>query len=146
MNPVVKRIFALTAAALVLVMGLFTSFNHDLLQAILSSEQVGRYEMARIRETRSHEERGMTINGVRFPLPDGAAEFNSTAYPVPEGHTMFLARHSAWVHYLENQLPPDFLVYDQMGSLYFIRHAHSPLEIHIQVSMYTRHWVRILVS
>jgi hypothetical protein len=136
-----KRVFALTAAALILAMALFTSFFNDLLQAIMSSERVGRYEMSAILSARSNEERSIILGGMVFPLPNGAAEFANAVYPTPEHTVQFLVRAEAWRQYDESFLR--LHTADQMGSLIFV--AYGDTDVHIIMSMFTRTHRRILV-
>jgi hypothetical protein len=137
----IKRVLALTAAALVLVMALFSSFYYDLMQAILSSERVGPYEMSVILSARSNEERSILLSGLDFPLPNGAAAFANMAYPAPGNAMQFLTRAEAWRHYEESFLRPHTA--DQMGALLFV--TYGGIDVHIIMSMFTRHHRRILV-
>ena len=145
-----KRIAAIAAAALILFLALYSSFNADILQAVVSSELVGPYERGAIRAVRSNEERGadLTVGGrqVRFPLPNGAVEFNSAAYPVPEGAVQFLARAEAWRQYEQHHLAAHgFIIADQLGSLLIITHDGIERQIELTSHVYTRLYRRFVI-
>jgi len=148
----IKRILALTAAALVLVVSLYSTFENDIIQAIMSGQPIGPYERAAIRAARSNEERSVALlsetdGEIIFPLPNGAVAFHHPSYwaHVSERAEKFLVRREAWDRYLHDSLPSHGYTAENLNAYYVFTHADSGFMAGVSAIVFARHWVWLVI-
>jgi len=143
-----KRILLGSIIVVVLTFMLTAFLNRDILRPLLSSEKIGRYEITAIRTSRTNNEARMFLlnNGVEiiFPLPNGAVEFESLAYPVRQGYKQYLITRESFYHYMQEILPQSGFETDQMGGWISISNNNS-IQISMSIFVFTRDYMRIEV-
>ena len=126
--------------------------THDVLRYVLfSSEKIGSYEIAAMRECVSGSEVSTIFKNddgieVTFPLPNGAVLFESERYPVRESRKQYLVTTEAFEHYMQEILPQNKFETDQMGAWVHINNQSDNLKVGIDISMFTVDFMRIQVE